>query len=379
MTERREYTETEGMEQNAGAMPPAGRNVEEQSAETMPPADRSVEGQRAEMMPPAGRNEEVQGEGAAVRTDLELLREVALRGLLSEADCRRLGVFEVAAAARQVQPEPRAALLCAQEVVPEQLSAAQIKFLSDHRVRLQKIRCIQILILVLFLALWEVTTRLSILNAFIFSSPSRILISMAELLRDGSLLMHIGVTLAETFVSFFFIVAIGIGMAVLLWWNDMLAKILEPYLVILNSLPKSALAPVFIVWLGNNMKTIIVAAVSVAVFGAVLTIYTAFMSVEEDKKKLIMTLGGTKRDILCKVVIPSNIPAIISVMKVNIGLALVGVIIGEFLAANAGLGYLIIYGSQVFKLDWVLMSIVILCVLASILYRGIAWLERRFS
>jgi NitT/TauT family transport system permease protein len=127
------------------------------------------------------------------------------------------------------------------------------------------------------------------------------------------------------------------------------------------------------------MKTIIVAAVSVAVFGSIITLYTDFKSVEEDKIKLIRTLGGTKKDILFKVVLPSNIPSIISVMKVNIGLSLVGVIIGEFLAAKAGLGYLIIYGSQVFKLDWVIMSIVILCILAAMLYKLLAWLEKKYQ
>lgn len=196
---------------------------------------------------------------------------------------------------------------------------------------------------------------------------------------NGQLFYHLGITLLETLLSFFLVNAIGIIMAVVLWWNDSVSKVLEPYLIILNSLPKSALAPVFIVWLGNNMKTIIVAAVSVAVFGSIITLYTDFKSVEEDKIKLIYTLGGNKRDVLLKVIIPSNIPLIISLMKVNIGLSLVGVVIGEFLAAKAGLGYLIIYGSQVFKLDWVILSIVLLCVVASGLYKLLSIFEKKFS
>jgi NitT/TauT family transport system permease protein len=173
--------------------------------------------------------------------------------------------------------------------------------------------------------------------------------------------------------------AIGIIVAVILWWNDNISKVLEPYLIVLNSLPKSALAPVFIVWLGNNMKTIIVAAISVAVFGSIITLYSDFKSVEEDKIKLIYTLGGNKRDVLTKVVIPANIPSIISLMKVNIGLSLVGVIIGEFLAAKAGLGYLIIYGSQVFKLDWVILSIVVLCIVATGLYKLLVLFEKKVT
>ena len=150
---------------------------------------------------------------------------------------------------------------------------------------------------------------------------------------------------------------------------------MEPYIVILNSLPKSALAPLLIVWLGNNTKTIIIAAISVAVFGTIISIYTSFTEVEPEKIKLIQTLGGTRKTILFKLIIPNSLPMIISNMKVNIGLSLVGVIIGEFLAARAGLGYLIIYGSQVFKLDWVILSIVILCIIAM----GLYWILNRFE
>lgn len=203
--------------------------------------------------------------------------------------------------------------------------------------------------------------------------------SLIFLIKDGSLFLHLGVTLGETFASFALVTVIGILLAMLLWWNSTLAKILEPYLVVLNSLPKTALAPVFIVWLGNNMKTIIIAAISVAVFGTIITLYSQFNSVEADKIKLIQTLGGNRKDILFRVIIPSNIPAILSNMKVNIGLSLVGVIIGEFLAANAGLGYLIIYGGQVFKLDYVMLSICILCIVATGLYKLLAFFEKKYG
>ena len=218
-----------------------------------------------------------------------------------------------------------------------------------------------------------------LLDSFVFSSPSRVVKTFISKALDGSIFYHMGITLAETFLSFAIVGTVAIATAILLWWNNSIAKILEPYLVVLNSLPKSALAPVFIVWLGNNMKTIIVCAVSVAVFASIITLYTAFNSVEKDKIKLIKTLGGTKKDVLFKIVIPSNIPVILSNMKVNIGASLVGVIIGEFLAANAGLGYLIIYGSQVFQLDLVIMSIVILCIIASGLYYLLSLLEKRYG
>ena len=157
-------------------------------------------------------------------------------------------------------------------------------------------------------------------------------------------------------------------MAVLLWTFRYLSEILDPYMVVLNSLPKSALAPLLIVWLGANERTIVVAGMSVAIFGSVINLYSGFCQADPEKLKLIETLGGHKKEKLTKIILPASLPLIISVMKVNIGLCLVGVIIGEFLAARRGLGYLIIYGSQVFQLDMVISSILLLCVIAMLLY-----------
>lgn len=258
------------------------------------------------------------------------------------------------------------------------ISEKQRGFIHSCIRQKRRVRMLQISIFIVFLAVWEAATHLGLVDPFIFSSPSRMVRCFAELSADGSIYYHIGVTLFETFISFFLIMFVGILAAILLWWNHTVAKVCEPYLVVLNSLPKTALAPVFIVWLGNNMKTIIVAAVSVAVFGSIITLYTAFCSVEEEKVKLIRTLGGNRIDILKYIVLPGNAHTIVSNMKVNIGLSLVGVIIGEFLAANAGLGYLIVYGSQVFKLDYVILSIVILCIVATGLYKGLEAVEKCF-
>ena len=214
-------------------------------------------------------------------------------------------------------------------------------------------------------------------NDFIFSSPSRIGSLFLTMAKDGSIFYHIGVTLMETVASFLLVTVLGLLLAILLWSNKGISETLEPYLVVLNSLPKSALAPVLIVWLGNNLKTIIVVGIIIAVFGSIITLTTGFLGVDQDKIKLIYTLGGKKKDVLSKVLVPSSIPIIISTMKVNIGLCLVGIIIGEFLAANKGLGYLIIYGSQVFKMDLVMLSIIVLCVLSAILYYFITMLEKK--
>lgn len=228
------------------------------------------------------------------------------------------------------------------------VSSSQENYLKALQRRQHRITAIQILIFVAFLLLWETAVQLSWIDGFIFSSPSRVLKTFGTMWADRSIFLHTGITLLETLVSFGLVVISGIGIAVLLWYNTELSEILEPYLVVLNSLPKSALAPLLIVWLGANMKSIIVAGISVAIFGTVLNLYTGFNEMDPDKIKLIYTLQGTKRDVLRKVILPGTIPLLISVMKVNIGLCLVGVVIGEFIGARQGLGYLIIYGSQVF-------------------------------
>lgn len=260
-----------------------------------------------------------------------------------------------------------------------QMSDKQKEYVKKIKRNHALIRIYQILICIVFLILWEVTARNDIINAFIFCSPSRLFTTFLTMLKDGSLLFHIGITLYETLISFAIVIVGSLIIATLFWWNKTLSRVLEPYLVILNSLPKSALAPVLIVWLGANKTTIIVCACSVAIFGSILNIYTGFVSVDADKIKLIETLKGDRLQCLKLVVLPSNVPNIISIMKVNIGLCLVGVVIGEFLAAREGLGYLIIYGSQTFKMSNVLLSILILCLIAMLLYMILQHIEKKMS
>lgn len=258
-----------------------------------------------------------------------------------------------------------------------ELSANQISFLRAHKKKHRHIFISKLCILIAFLGLWELTADFGIIDSFFFSSPSRVLRLLFDMVLDGSIFRHIGITVSETLISFVLVVAVSIAAAMLLWACPKLSAILEPYLVVLNSLPKSALAPLLIVWLGTGMTTIIVAGISVAVFGSIISLYTAFIQVDNDKAKLIYTLGGQRIDVLRKLILPGSVPTILSTMKVNIGLSLVGVIIGEFLAARAGLGYLIIYSSQVFQLNTLILSIILLCALAMLLYQLICLIEKR--
>ncbi len=235
------------------------------------------------------------------------------------------------------------------------ISPAQRDFLVAQLLHKRQVLIALAMLLVLLLALWELAAQFFWIDSFIFSSPTAIFCYFCSMARDGSLFIHTGITLLETVISFFLVIGISLASALLLWACRALSEVLEPYLVMLNSLPKSAMAPLLIVWLGNDMKTIVVAAVSVALFGSILTLHTGFSQTDPDKVKLIYSLGGTKWDVLTKVLLPSSVPMIVSSMKVNIGLCLVGVIIGEFLSSRAGLGYLITYGSQTFSCEDILI------------------------
>ena len=234
-------------------------------------------------------------------------------------------------------------------------SSAQQSFLRKHKKRQQFIRLMRLAVFLVFLLLWEVSARLGFIDSFIFGSPGQVCLAFRTLLLTNHLLSHIGITV----------------------FCPRLAAILEPYLVVLNSLPKSALAPLLIVWLGASYKTIILAGISVAIFGSILNLYTSFMEIDPDSLKLIRTLGGKRKDELLRVALPSSVPYLLSVMKVNIGLCLVGVVIGEFIGARQGLGFLIIYSSQIFKLDWMILSIILLCIIAMILYQAVSLVEKR--
>lgn len=255
----------------------------------------------------------------------------------------------------------------------------QEEFVRAHRRHHHQVSSWRIFLFLFFLGLWEISADLNWIDSFFFSSPSRVVRCFLNQLSTNHMLSHIGVTLFETIASFLLVILLSLLAATMLWYSRKLSEILEPYLVVLNSLPKSALAPLFIVWLGTGSTTIIVAGISVALFGSIISFYTGFQQVDPEKITLIYTLGGKKQDAFLKWFCPAPSPSSSSTAKVNIGLALVGVIIGEFLAARRGLGYLIIYGSQVFRLDMVITSIIILCIIALLFYKSIQLMEHRIK
>lgn len=256
-------------------------------------------------------------------------------------------------------------------------SKEQENFIKKMKKRRTMIRTCQFLLLFIFLAVWEICADTGVIDKFIFACPSSIFLSAVKLASDGTLFRHIGVTVFETVIGFTSGTVLGTLLAVILWWNGFISDVSEPYLVVLNSLPKTALAPIIIVWLGNNMKAIIAVALMTSIVVTVLNVLNGFNSADKDEIKLIKSFGGTKKQILSKVVMPSSMPSFVNALKINVGLSFVGVIVGEFLTSKEGLGYMIVYNSQIFKMQNVMLSVVILCILAWILYKAIEILENQ--
>lgn len=254
---------------------------------------------------------------------------------------------------------------------------------GEHKRYLKKIkrdaalkRTAQLMLLVILIGAWEGAVRLGLADAFIVSSPSRVARTVASLYSSNDLFPHILTTFLETVAGFVSGTAIGILAAVLLWFCPFLERVLDPYLVVLNALPKIALGPILIVWVGAGAEAIIVMALLVSTVVTVMTVLAGFMETEPAKLKLMATLGANRLTTFMKVVLPGSVPTLMSALKISVGMSWVGVIVGEYLVSKRGLGYLIVYGGQVFKLDLVMASIVILCVLAAVMYYAVAALER---
>lgn len=250
---------------------------------------------------------------------------------------------------------------------------AYLKRQKNHR---QKVFLMQIFLLVGLVAFWEIGANQRWLDPFITSQPSRIVRTLINLHNEGSLYKHVGVTVFTTVAGFTLGTICGTAVAVVLWWSKFISAVLDPFLVVLNSLPKIALGPIIIVWAGSGVTAILVMALLISVVVTILGVYAGFSQVDADKIKLLKTFGASKWQILGKVILPASVPTIIAALKINVGLSWVGVIVGEFLVSRAGLGYLIVYGGQVFRLDLVMTSVIILAVAAALMYQAIVVLEK---
>lgn len=257
-------------------------------------------------------------------------------------------------------------------------------FSLEHKNYLKKIKrnnffvkLTQILILIVFLIIWQLLSDYKIINPFIFSSPIKVVETIINLHTTGDLYNHILITVWETLISFALGTLLGILIASIMWWNKFFAKVIDPYLTVLNSLPKVALGPILIIWVGAGMQSIVVMALLISTIITIINVYQGFINIDPIKIKLMQTFKATKSQIYFKLILPGTISNIISCFKVNISMSLIGVIMGEFLVSKEGIGYLIMYGSQVFNLDLVITGTIILCIVAAIMYSLVLYIEKK--
>lgn len=251
-----------------------------------------------------------------------------------------------------------------------------LKMKKKNRVNKIKLLIYQFILLISILVIWELLAYFGVINSFIFSKPSDIIKLLIEYIKTKEIFTHIKVSLIETLLGILIGSIIGILIAVLLWYFETLEKILNPFLNVLNALPKTALAPIMIIWAGTGVSGIVVVAISILLIITVLSTYNFFMNVDKEKIKMLESFKATKLQIFTKLIFPSNLQNIFSVIKINVGMSWVGVIVGEFLVSKEGLGYLIMYGGQVFKLDLVMMGVLVLAILAFLMNIIVEFFEK---
>ena len=249
-------------------------------------------------------------------------------------------------------------------------------YLRKKKIRKILVIFTQILLAVLLISIWELLATYKVINTFITSSPSRVLSTIISLYNDNNLFNNIWTTIYETLISFSLGTIIGIITATILWYFNFIYKVLDPYLTILNSLPKIALGPIIIIFFGANINSIIIMALLISVIVTIITVYNGFISTDKNRINLLKSFSATKGQIFKYVILPSSYPTIISSLKINISMTLIGVIMGEFLVSKEGIGYLITYGSQVFNLNLVMSGIVILLIVSYLMYLIVSYIEK---
>lgn len=256
------------------------------------------------------------------------------------------------------------------------LAGRHKEYTKMKRSRRRAVLLVQAGLLALFFAGWETAARLGWVDRLLFSSPSKVFIQIGNTLADGTLWHHLGITTAETAAGFVLGTLVGTLLAAAIWWSPFLSAVLDPYMVVFNSMPKVALGPIFIVMFGAGFTAIVVTTLSITVIVTTLVVYNSFCGVDANLVKVVRSFGANRKQVFFKVILPSSFPAIISTLKVNVGMSWVGVIVGEFLVAKSGLGYLIIYGFQVFNFTLVMSSLIIIACVATAMYQLVVYLEK---
>ncbi len=263
-----------------------------------------------------------------------------------------------------------------QNINRQEFSLAHKQFIKKHKIKTFFVHFFRILLLIFLIGIWELSASQNWIDPFITSSPSRIIKQTIELYENGTLFLHIGTTLNETILAFILSTIIGTIAAICLYLITPLRRVLEPYLVILNSLPKISLGPLIIIWVGVGTSAIVTMGILICVVITTINLLNGYLEIPDEKIMLLKSMGANKFQIFSKLIFPATLPNFVATLKINLGMAWVGVIMGEYLSSKAGLGYLLVYGGQIFKLDLVMTAIVILCILSALMYGIISIFEK---
>jgi NitT/TauT family transport system permease protein len=235
----------------------------------------------------------------------------------------------------------------------------------------------QIGLVVAILAFWEAAVRLGLAKVYVYGQPSGILSKGAILVGNGELLRHTWITAQEAVLGFLIGSGLGSLVGLSLWLAPNFAKVLRPVLVAVNGVPKIALAPLIIVWFGIGLEAKIAIAAILTFIVSTITSFTGTFEADPDLVRLMRSLGASRFQIWRKVIVPATLPWVLSALRLNIGFALIGAVVGEYISAKEGLGYLVYYSGVLYDLNSVWVGIFALMALALLLDRLVQELDRR--
>jgi NitT/TauT family transport system permease protein len=235
---------------------------------------------------------------------------------------------------------------------------------------------LQILAVVGFFLLWEAAVRWGWLSGFLVGQPSGVLRNLISSIANGSLFADTGYTIFEAILGFAFGTVIGSVIGLALWYSVFVARLVEPFIAAINSVPKIALAPIIILWFGTGLLSKVALAISLTSIVALITAYQAAKDADKDLQALLFSMGASKQHIFKRVIAPSTLPAIIATFRINIGFALVGAVVGEFISSQHGLGHVIYVASSLYDLNTVWAGLFTLMLVGFLFYHLVEVTER---
>jgi NitT/TauT family transport system permease protein len=234
---------------------------------------------------------------------------------------------------------------------------------------------VQAAILIAVIALWEIGADFGFIDTFFWSKPSAIAATMVTFFTNGNAFVDIGFTFRSTILGFALGTSLGSFIGLSFWWSRNYARIVQPLLICLESIPKLALAPLIILVFGIGLGSKVAMATALTLVVSTLTAYAGVRAIDSDQEKLFYSLGASRWQVFWKLVVPACIPWMISILRVNIGLALTGAIVGEFVASQFGLGREILLAGQTYDIALVWVAVLVLSALAMVMYGAVSWLE----